>query len=165
MVTTKNSNAEAVGSDPGLTVSRVLKAAPAAVWQAWAIPQYLEKWWTPSPVVTVSLKHEFYPGGGFGTLMRMEDGSEFEGEGCFLEVAENKRIVWTSALQSGWQPTKDPMPFTAIVTLEAHPEGTKYTATALHQNKEDRQKHADMGFVEGWGICIEQLGTLAEQFK
>ncbi len=82
---------------------------------------------------------------------------------AFLQVVENERIVWTSALQGGWRPNKDDMPFSAIITLEDHPEGMKYTATALHQNDEDRWKHADMGYVDGWGMCIEQLGKLAEQ--
>ena len=56
------------------------------------------------------------------------------------------------------------MPFSAIITLEDRPDGTKYIATASHQNEEDRKKHADMGFVDGWGTCIEQLGKLAERW-
>lgn len=145
-----------------LTVTRIIKASRPATWKAWADPKHFVKWWTPSPVVTVSTKHEFHAGGAFGTIMRMPDGVEYEGEGCFLEIIENERIVWTSALQGGWRPNKEEMPFSAIVTLEEHPEGTKYTAIALHQNDEDRQKHAEMGFVDGWGTCIDQLGKLAE---
>lgn len=152
----------AASNDTDLTVSRILNAPRSAVWKAWADPRQFEKWWTPAPVRTVSTKHELYPGGAFGTIMRMEDGTEYDGEGCFLEVVENERIVWTSALQGGWRPNKEVMPFSAIVTLEEHPEGTKYTATALHQNDQDRQAHADMGFVDGWGTCIDQLGKLAE---
>lgn len=146
-----------------LTVYRIIKAPRVAVWSAWKDPKQLERWWAPAPLVTISTKHEFHAGGGFGTIMRMEDGTEFKGEGCFLYVLENERIVWTSALQGGWRPNKDEMPFSAIVTLEDHAEGTKYTAIALHNNDEDRQKHADMGFIDGWGTCIDQLGKLAEQ--
>jgi len=146
-----------------LTVSRIIKASPPVVWKAWKDPEHLVKWWAPAPFTTDSTKHEFYAGGGFGMIMRMQDGTEFyKGEACFLEIVEHKRIVWTSALQGGWRPNKDEMPFSAIITLEEHPEGTKYTATALHQNEEDRQKHADMGFVDGWGTCIDQLGKLVQ---
>lgn len=147
-----------------LVVSRIIKAPPSKVWAVWEDPAHLVKWWAPKPFSTVSTKHEFYAGGGFGTTMRMEDGTDFyAGEGCFLEVVKNERIVWTSALQGGWRPNKDEMPFTAIITLEEHPDGTKYTATALHENDDDRQKHADMGFVDGWGTCIDQLGEIAEK--
>jgi uncharacterized protein YndB with AHSA1/START domain len=148
-----------------LTVSRTIKAPRQKVWTAWKDPKHLVKWWAPAPVSTVSTKHEFYAGGGFGTIMRLPDGTEFKGESCFLEVIENARIVWTSALQGGWRPNKDEMPFTAIITLEEIPGGTKYTATALHQNDEDRQKHAAMGFEDGWGACIDQLGVLATELR
>ncbi len=150
-------------NDKDLTVSRIIKAPCSTVWQAWKEPEHLAKWWAPAPIETTVNELELRAGGAFNTVMRMEDGTEFGGEACFLDVVENERIVWTSALQGGWRPNKDDMPFSAIITLVGHPEGMKYTATALHQNDEDRKKHADMGFVDGWGMCIEQLGTLAEQ--
>ena len=149
-------------TDKDLSVSRIIKASRSAVWKAWANPEHLVKWWAPVPVVTVSTKHEFYAGGGFGTVMKMPDGNEFVGEGCFLELVENERIVWSTALQGGWRPNEGEMPFSAIIIMQEHADGTKYTATALHKNIQDRQRHADMGFIDGWGKCIEQLGRLAE---
>lgn len=145
-----------------LTVSRIIKAPPAAIWAAWKDPGLLAEWWAPAPVATSVKKFEFCPGGAFDTVMRLEDGTEFGGEGCFLEVVENRRIVFTDALAGGWRPNEESF-FTAVITLEEHPEGTEYTAVALHKNAEDRRKHADMGFVDGWGKCIEQLATIAEQ--
>lgn len=153
-----------MNNNPDLTVSRIIKAPRSAVWKAWKEPEHLAKWWAPVPIVTIVRKHEFYAGGAFDTVMRMEDGTEHGGEGCFLEVVENERIAFTDALRGGWRPNEDAF-FSAIITLEDHPEGTKYTAVALHKNAEDRQKHADMGFLDGWGICIEQLGKLAEQLR
>lgn len=147
-------------NDKDLTVSRIIKAPRSAVWTAWKDPEHLAKWWAPAPVVTTVHKLEFHPGGAFATTMRLEDGTEYSGEGCFLEVLENERIAFTDALRGGWRPNEESF-FSAIITLEEHPERTKYTATALHKNDEDRRKHADMGFLEGWGACIEQLGALA----
>lgn len=146
-----------------LTVYRIIKAPRAAIWQAWADPRELEKWWTPHPVQTIVQKMELRPGGAFNTVIRLEDGTEFSGNGCFLDVVEHERIVFTDTLEEGWKPSPEPF-FTAIITLADHPEGTKYTARALHKDEADRQKHKDMGFEEGWGICIDQLGKLAEQF-
>jgi uncharacterized protein YndB with AHSA1/START domain len=31
----------------------------------------------------------------------------------------------------------------------------------LHKNPEDSRKHQEMGFEEGWGTTIDQLGKLA----
>lgn len=151
-------------TDKDLTVSRIIKAPRSAVWRAWEESEHLVKWWAPAPIVTISKRHDFYAGGAFDTVMRMEDGTEHGGEGCFLEVIKNERIVFTDALQGGWRPNEESF-FSAIITLEEHAEGTKYTAVALHKNDEDRRKHADMGFEQGWGTCIEQLGILAEELR
>ncbi len=114
-------------------------------------------------MVTISNKHEFYAGGGFDTTMTLEDGTVMEGgEGCFLKVVENERVVFTDVLQGGWRPNEEAF-FSAIITLEEHPEGTLYMATALHKDDENREKHADMGFMDGWCTAIEQLGRLAEE--
>ncbi len=95
--------------------------------------------------------------------MKQEDGTiVHEKEGCFLEVIENERIVFTDALQGGWRLNEQAF-LTAIITLEDHPEGTLYTTTAMHKNREDCQKHADMGFMEGWGTALAQLARLAEE--
>lgn len=151
-------------TEKDLTVSRLIKAPTSAVWKAWQDPVHFVKWWAPAPVITISNKHEFYPGGAFDTSMHLPDGTVMEGgEGCFLEVIEHKRIVFTDALQGGWRPNEEAF-FSAIITLEEHPNGTLYTATALHKNNEDRQQHADMGFLDGWGTAIDQLGKLAEEF-
>ena len=146
-----------------LTVSRVIKAPRAEVWKAWQEPDRLVQWWAPAPVTTESIKHEFFAGGGFATTMRLADGTIIEaGEGCFLEVVAPERLVFTDALQGGWRPNEEAF-FAAVITLEQHPDGTLYTATALHKNAQDRQKHAEMGFIDGWGKAIAQLARLAEE--
>ena len=147
--------------DKDLTLSRIIKAPRSAVWKAWKDPEHFVKWWAPMPVITKSDKHELYPGGGFDTTMTLEDGTVECVVGCFLEVIENERIVFTDALQGGWRPNEDTF-FSAIITLEEHPDGTLYTATVLHKNEEDCQKHEDMGFYDGWGTALEQLRKIAE---
>ena len=52
--------------------------------------------------------------------------------------------------------------FTAVISLEAHGTGTKYTAKAMHKDEADRQKHDEMGFHVGWGICLDQLVALVK---
>ena len=151
-----------MNKDKDLTVTRIIKAPRSAVWNAWKDPEHFVKWWAPAPVVTISNKHELYSGGGFDTTMTLEDGTVIDrGEGCFLEVIENERIVFTDALQAGWRPNEKAF-LSAIITLEDHPDGTLYTATALHKNAADRKKHAEMGFVDGWGTAIDQLASIAE---
>jgi uncharacterized protein YndB with AHSA1/START domain len=44
-------------------------------------------------------------------------------------------------------------------------DGTRYTASARHWREEDRKMHEDMGFVDGWGTCADQLAEICEREK
>jgi len=148
-----------------LTISRFIKAPPAAVWNAWSVPANLEKWWIPAPiecqVVTLDLK----PGGGFVTRMREEGAADFQPhvDGCFLEAIPEQRLVFTTVLIEGWQPAEPWLAITAILTFEAKDGGTLYSARVLHKTPEDSAKHDEMGFQEGWGTAIGQLAVLVER--
>lgn len=145
-----------------ITIERVIRAPRSTVWRMWADPEQFAKWWAPAPVVTIVQKHDMRPGGAFDNTLRLEDGTEFGGRGCFLEVVEQERIVFTDALQEGWRPNNE-LFFSAIITMADHPEGTRYVATALHADEAGRAKHVEMGFENGWGTAIEQLARLASK--
>ncbi len=96
-----------------LTITRVFKAPRALVWKAWTDPEHLNKWWAPAPLLTTECALDFRPGGGFRSVMRAPDGTEYPTNGCFLDVVT----------------------------------------------------HEQMGFHEGWGTCLDQLGALAARLK
>src|SRR4051812_32219962 len=115
---------------------------------------------------------ELRPGGRLYTRMTGPDGFDEAGTGCFLEVVEGEKVVWTSALGGGHRPNDLPpagcgaFPFTAIVTLEDAGGGrTLYRAVAMHANAADRDTHEKMGFHDGWGTCADQLGEVAAELE
>ena len=147
-----------------LTVSRVIKAPPPVVWRAWTTPASFEKWWLPAPMACRVAAMELRPGGAFVTEMS-EDGGPFGPHvaGCYLELVENRRLVFTTALLGGWRPADKPfITLTTVVTMKDHPEGTDYSATAMHASPESRHSHEEMGFHEGWGTVTAQLAALVE---
>jgi uncharacterized protein YndB with AHSA1/START domain len=153
-----------------LVLERVVDVPPALVWKAWTQPEHLKPWFTPAPWKTVDCEIDLRPGGIFRTVMRSPDGQDFPNIGCYLEVVENRRLVWTSALLPGWRPAKlegapgcAELSFTAILSLEPAGKGTKYTATALHPDEAGCRRHAEMGFHDGWGKCLEQLVAYAKK--
>jgi uncharacterized protein YndB with AHSA1/START domain len=81
--------------------------------------------------------------------------------GCFLEIVPMERIVSTSVLGGGFRPIPSWMPMTAVIALADEGEGTRYTARVLHLTEEDRKRHKEMGFHEGWGTAIDQLEAFA----
>ncbi len=147
-----------------LVLTRVVDLPRALIWKAWTRPEHLKKWFTPAPWTTVDCEIDLRPGGIFRTVMRSPEGQDHTNVGCYLEIVENEKLVWTDALGPGYRPSVNSF-LTAILTFEDHAGGTKYTARALHKNDADRQKHVDMGFDQGWNKALDQLIEVARQFK
>ncbi|MEP6788797.1 MAG: SRPBCC family protein [Acidobacteriota bacterium] len=151
--------------DPELDLlfERTVAIRPELVWAAWTRPEHIVHWFTPAPWKTIACEIDLRPGGIFSNVMQSPEGEEFPNVGCYLDVVENKRLIWTGELGPGFRPSAKPnireyeFGMTAVITLESIGEGTKYTALAMHRSVEDRKKHEAMGFEHGWGKALEQL--------
>jgi uncharacterized protein YndB with AHSA1/START domain len=156
-----------------LVLERIVDVPVELVWRAWTIPEHVKKWFTPAPWTTVACEIDLRPGGIFRTVMRSPEGKEFPNVGCYLEVIRNEKLVWTNALLPGYRPASQghadkehecaDIALTAIILLEPHGHGTKYTAIALHKDEGQRKNHEEMGFHEGWGKALEQLVAAAKK--
>ena len=91
--------------------------------------------------------------------MRSPEGQEFPNRGVYLEVAPNRRLVFTDAYVRAWEPSEKPF-ITVTITLEDEAGKTRYTARVLHWTAADREAHEKMGFHQGWGQCTDQLEAL-----
>lgn len=151
--------------DLDLDLQRVIHAPPSAVWRAWTDPDELARWFLPAPAALRVERLDAQPGGGLVTAMT-EDGERFEPhiDAIFLVVEPEERLVWTNAVSSDWRP-QDPQPvrMTAEIVFGEHPDGTDYRVLVRHGNPRDRDLHAELGFVEGWGTVTAQLAALLER--
>lgn len=147
-----------------LVLERVIDLTPEQVWKGWTTPELLCKWFCPEPWKVTEADVDPKPGGIFRTVMQSPEGEKYPNAGCFLEVEENKKLVWTDALAPGYRPVapaaEGAFQMTAFILLEEYQGKTKYTAIARHFKEEDVKKHEAMGFHEGWGICADQLEKL-----
>lgn len=158
MSTTENTGTPAPASRE-LVLTRDVAASAESLFKVWT--QRLTEWFAPRPLTTTLLEMDLRPGGVIRTLMQGPDGAEYPTKGIFLEIVENRKIVFTDAYGANWEPSPDIF-FTAVVTFDPLPDGrTRYTARALHWTEENCAKHAAMGFQEGWGQCLDQLVELA----
>jgi uncharacterized protein YndB with AHSA1/START domain len=148
--------------DLDLKISRIIRAPKRLVWNAWTDKTSLEQWWVPHPGQCRVERMELYPGGAFETRYS-EDGAAFGPHisGCFLAVEEQERLVFTDALTSGWRPAARPF-LTAVMLFRDHPQGMEYVAYAMHKTPDDRAKHEEMGFFDGWNTVAVQLAQLVE---
>lgn len=156
--------------DPKLDLEfeRIVDIPPALVWAAWTEPAHLLHWFTPAPWKTVDCEIDLRPGGIFRTTMRSPEGEDFPNRGCYLEIIKNEKLVWTNALAPGFRPMSaaahaagacGPFVFTAIISLAAQGQGTKYAARVMHSDEDGRKRHDEMGFQEGWGKALDQLAA------
>lgn len=142
--------------DTDLILKRVVDIPPKLMWKAWTEPHHLKQWFAPKPLIVVDARVDLRPGGVFRTVMRDPAGTEYGGDGCYLEIVEFERIVFTDALGPGFRPSEEAF-FTAAITFESRGSGTKYAAHAMHMDPQTKRKHEEMGFHSGWGTCLDQL--------
>lgn len=149
-------------SDLDLTVSRIIRAPRTRVWEAWTTPSQLEQWWVPKPATARVVDLDLRPGGSFVTeISETEETFGPHIAGCFLDVVDGERLVFTNALTAGWRPATDPF-ITAVITFADHPDGTEYLATVMHKDAATAAQHVELGFHDGWGTVTRQLAELVE---
>lgn len=147
-----------------LVLERVVDVPVERVWAAWTTPDQIKQWFTPAPWTTVDCEIDLVPGGIFRTVMRSPEGQDYPNLGCWLEVAQNERLIWTNVFEPGYRPTRHApgdhcteFPFTAVVAMAPHGGGTRYTARVIHGTEAGRRQHEDMGFHDGWGAALDQM--------
>lgn len=149
-------------NDRELVLKLLLDAPVEKVYAAWTNPELIPEWFVPKPWSISKVEMDIRPGGNSLIVMKSPEGQEFPNPGVYLEVVPNKRIVFTDAFSSAWNPTEKPF-MVAIVEFEDQGGKTLYTATARHWSKEAREQHEQMGFGPGWTQVAQQLEDLVKK--
>ena len=144
-----------------LVLTRLIDAPREKLFRAWTDPELLRLWFAPKPYETPVAELDVRPGGSNLIVMRGPDGVDMPNRGVYLEVVENERLVFTDAFVAAWEPSAKPF-MTVILTFEDEGGQTRYTARARHWTAADRERHEQMGFHQGWGICTDQLEALVK---
>jgi uncharacterized protein YndB with AHSA1/START domain len=146
-----------------LVFERTTSITPEKLWRGWSHPETLMKWFCPRPWKVTDCRIDLKIGGEFYTVMEGPAGEKMQNNGCYLEVIENQKLVWTGMMSKGFRPVPtNPMGFQFVSTIFFLKSdiGTIYKAIVTHADEEDRRKHEQMGFQEGWGKAFDQLITL-----
>ena len=151
----------ALSNDLELVIVRLIDAPVERVREAWLNPELIKQWFAPGEMTTPFADLDARPGGRFNVTMRDPAGNDYPNQGVFLEVGPN-RIVGTDAYKEGWIPSEQPF-MTNILTFDECDGKTLYTARVRHWRSEDRERHEQMGFFEGWGATTDQLSDLVSR--
>ena len=156
-----------------LVLERTIDAPVDLVWKAYTDPAHLKQWFAPKPYQITECDLDLKPGGVFRIRMQGPDGFDtgHGTPGCVLEVVQNEKLSWTSALGPDYRPAEmgegcESFPMTAIVTFADAGDGkTLYRAVALHKSLADKETHEQMGFHDGWGTVAGQLEEFAQGLR
>ncbi|HKD21656.1 MAG TPA: SRPBCC family protein [Rhizomicrobium sp.] len=149
-------------SDRELVLTRLIDAPREKVFRCWTDPKLLKQWFAPLPYTTPHAELDVRPGGSNLIVMKSPEGQEMPNRGVYLEVVPGKRLVFTNAYTSAWEPSDKPF-MTVILTFEDEGGKTRYTARVKHWSVADRETHEKMGFHQGWGQCADQLEAVARK--
>ncbi len=150
-----------VTKDPAtltLVVTAAFSAPVERVWQLWADPRQLERWWGPPTYPATVVDHELVPGGSVSYFMTGPEGEKYHGWWRVLAVDAPHRLE----LEDGFAddsgvPNPDMPSVTMRVVLSGEGGVTQVVATTTFPSLEAMQQLENMGMEEGLRASMAQM--------
>ncbi|HEX5587046.1 MAG TPA: SRPBCC domain-containing protein [Acidimicrobiia bacterium] len=154
-----------VRKDPtelSMTVASEWDAPVARVWQLWADPRKLERWWGPPTFPATVVEHDLRPGGKVSYYMTGPEGDRHHGWWRVVAVDEPHRLD----LEDGFADTDgnpdDTLPTTRFtVTFVELPSGrTRMLIENRFPSREAMDQLIEMGMDEGLAEAMGQIDAI-----
>jgi len=151
-----------------MNITAQFDAPVERVWQLWADPRQLERWWGPPAYPATVVDHDLTPGGTVTYFMTGPDGDKFHGWWELLAVEPPNRLELKDGFADDGGTPDDAMPTTTtLVTLTKRDGGgTLMTLESRFPSLQAMEQLLSMGMEEGSSAAIGQIaGILAEDVK
>ena len=103
-----------------MTLDAEFDASPERVWQLWADPRQLERWWGPPTYPATFTKHDLAPGSRVEYHMTGPEGDQPRGYWDVLEADAPHRLVFRDGFANDDGTPNDDLPTNEVrVTIEA----------------------------------------------
>jgi uncharacterized protein YndB with AHSA1/START domain len=155
----------AVRKDPQrliLTIEAEFDASVERIWELWADPRKLERWWGPPTYPATFTNHDLTPGGRTEYDMTGPAGDQPHGYWDVLEVEPPHRILLRSGgCAADGTPNTD-LPISTIrVDIEEVAEGrTRMSIEILFPSSEAMEQALAMGTDEGLSQAVAQIDAI-----
>lgn len=133
-----------------------------SVWQLWANPRKLERWWGPPTWPATFERHDFYAGGEVRYYMTGPDGEKARGWWLIVALDAPRSLDLEDGF-AGEDGEPDPsMPTSRMdMTLEpAGSAGTRMTILSRFASAEQLEQVAAMGMEEGMRQAMGQMNAI-----
>ena len=144
-----------------LTLIADFDAPIERVWELWADPRLLERWWGPPTYPATVEEHDLTPGGDVTYFMTGPEGDRHRGWWRITSVEPPDVLEFTDGFadQDG-TPNQD-MPTTEVhVQLTDRDGGTRMELRSVFGSKEHMEQLMNMGMVEGLQQAVGQMDAL-----
>ena len=159
----------AIRKDPRaltMTIDAEFEATPDRVWQLWADPRQLERWWGPPAYPATVTAHDLRPGGRVEYHMTGPEGDQPRGYWDVVEVDPPSRLVFRDGFANAdGTPSDELPPNEARVTIADIGNGrAQMSIQRTFRDVAAMEQVLAMGMEDGLKQAIGQIDAiLAEQ--
>lgn len=147
-------------------VKREFEADQDLVWEAWTDPKILDQWWAPKPWVSKTKSMNFEVGGRRLYCMCGPNGEEHWGLEDYTAITPKTYYEHLNAFCDSEGHMNPDFP-RSLWKLNFTNDGelTLVEISIHHKKWEDLEKYIEMGFKEGFTMCLENLDVLLQTLK
>jgi uncharacterized protein YndB with AHSA1/START domain len=142
-----------------LSVHAEFDHPPARVWQLWADPRQLERWWGPPEFPATFERHEMEVGGTVTYFMSGPEGERYHGWWGVLAVEPPHRLEVNDGFADDQGVPNEEMPVTHMVVELSDRDGggTAVRIVSTFPSSEAMEQLVAMGMEEGLAAAMGQM--------
>ena len=150
-----------------MTLTAEFDASPERVWQLWADPRLLERWWGPPTYPATFTEHDLRPGGRMAYHMTGPEGDQPRGYWDVLEADAPHSILFRDGFANDDGSANDDLPRNDVrVTIEEIGEGrTRMSIDSIFPSPEAMEQLEKMGMEEGLTQAVGQIDAILAEEK
>jgi uncharacterized protein YndB with AHSA1/START domain len=144
-----------------LTLVADFDAPIERVWQLWADPRLLERWWGPPTHPATMEQHDLTPGAEVTYYMTGPDGQKHRGWWRVTSVDPPRSLEFTDGFADQDGTPIDDMPISTVhMQLTEHDGRIRMELRSTFESREQMQQLIDMGTAEGLQQAVGQMDAL-----
>jgi uncharacterized protein YndB with AHSA1/START domain len=154
----------AVRKDPEhltMTLDAAFDASPSRVWQLWADPRQLERWWGPPTYPATVTSHDLRTGGRVEYHMTGPTGDQPKGYWEIVEADAPSRLVFRDGFANADGTPNSDMPINTVrVTITELDGRTKMSIESIFPDAAAMEQLLAMGMEPGMTEAVGQIDAI-----
>jgi uncharacterized protein YndB with AHSA1/START domain len=148
-----------------MTLDAEFDASPERIWELWADPRQLERWWGPPTYPATFTKHDLAPGSRVEYHMTGPEGDQPKGYWDILETDPPHRLLVRDGFANDDGTPNDELPVGIMrVTIQDIGDGrTRMSIESVFPSDEAMEQLLAMGQEEGMTQAVGQIDAILEQ--